>query len=385
MLTCLAWLAAALLVLHAEPESSVPEPDAAWDAVFTRGEGWNGGDIAHSIDLGGRTLWLFGDSFVGPAREGKRAGSTMVRNAVALHATPERGEAPAEIAFFAGPAAAGKPASNFLDPDRTRWPEEAWFWLMGDGAVVGTGAERRLVLFATVVGPSGHPEGMWNFRRIGGAILTIRNFAEPADAWAFEQAANPIVQPQARHGEEPRPAMNWGAAVLPGEHGEWFIYGVRNRADHMHELILARCDADELDRPGAWVFFDGAGWVKGAGSAAALRRGITDEFTIGRVEVEGRPVLILIHSQPFLGRHVLASAAARPEGPWGEPVRLFEVPIEDRRLITYAARGHAGLSRPGELLVTYVVNSTDFWHVVGDATLYRPRFVRVPATLLPRP
>jgi hypothetical protein len=52
------------------------------DPVFPYKEGWLGGDAAFSILLpDGRSLWLFGDSFVGSANQTNRPGSKMVRNA----------------------------------------------------------------------------------------------------------------------------------------------------------------------------------------------------------------------------------------------------------------------------------------------------------------
>jgi hypothetical protein len=54
----------------------------------------------------------------------------------------------------------------------------------------------------------------------------------------------------------------------------------------------------------------------------------------------------------------------------------------NRAYFTYAAKGHARLSRPGELLVTYLVNSQNFGDLIGDTTIYRPMFLRVPAAIL---
>ena len=44
----------------------IATPSAYWDSVFTRyGNGWTGGDIAYSYRLpDGRSVWLFGDSFL---------------------------------------------------------------------------------------------------------------------------------------------------------------------------------------------------------------------------------------------------------------------------------------------------------------------------------
>jgi hypothetical protein len=49
----------------------------------------------------------------------------------------------------------------------------------------------------------------------------------------------------------------------------------------------------------------------------------------------------------------------------------------DKRLFCYGAKAHPTLSSGQDLVVTYVVNSFDFWQVAREARLYWPRFVRV--------
>ena len=54
----------------------------------------------------------------------------------------------------------------------------------------------------------------------------------------------------------------------------------------------------------------------------------------------------------------------------------------DRELFTYNAMAHPQYDRDGMLLVSYCVNSKrprDIWE---DASIYRPRFLRVPYDLI---
>jgi len=76
----------------------------------------------------------------------------------------------------------------------------------------------------------------------------------------------------------------------------------------------------------------------------------------------------------------LVKTAEKPEGPWSSSRAVYTVPGLDRgkAYFTYAAKGHLHLSRPGEILVTYIINANDFWDAAADASIYRPRFVRVP-------
>ncbi|MBK7404273.1 MAG: hypothetical protein IPJ41_06470 [Phycisphaerales bacterium] len=383
--------------IHAQPTDppGVLE-DGVWNEVFTRDGGWNGGDIGHSIDLGdGRTLWLFGDSIVGPVRNGSRVGgeSKMVRGAIAWHKTPRQGEAPEAVHFAVPDPGLVEPEVEWIRPEADLFGEGAWLWLMGDGLVVrGDEGRDRFVLFATAIGPAGNPEGMWDFRRLGGAILSVKNPGDAPDTWRVEQRVNPLVSETAKFGEPAQEGENWGLAVVAWPSGgavgprTLYVYGLRSGGPGDNRLLVARCSEGELDAPGAWRFWDGAAWGADAGQAAPIADGLVDEFTIEPVRREGEDELVLIQSEPMLGRHVLARASPAPEGPWSDPRALYEVSGvgEDPRLLTYAAKGHARLSEPGTLLVSTVVNSPDLGRVFRDAGLYRPRFVAVPLGLLPR-
>ena len=60
-----------------------PWPEA--DTLFRSNPRWMGSDDAYSIDLGdGRTLWLFGDTFISRTFLNTRRLSTMIRNSVAI-------------------------------------------------------------------------------------------------------------------------------------------------------------------------------------------------------------------------------------------------------------------------------------------------------------
>jgi hypothetical protein len=90
----------------------------------------------------------------------------------------------------------------------------------------------------------------------------------------------------------------------------------------------------------------------------------------------------MVHSEPFLGRRIFVRTASRPEGPWSKPMPVYRVPEVDRNraYFTYAAKGHVQLSRSGQLLISYVVNSHDFGAMCKDAAIYRPRFISIPTS-----
>jgi hypothetical protein len=69
-----------------------------------------------------------------------------------------------------------------------------------------------------------------------------------------------------------------------------------------------------------------------------------------------------------------------PTGPFGPVIQLWECPEvkENKRYFTYNAKAHPNLSGPGELLISYNVNSFDFFNQIKiNPNLYRPRFIKI--------
>jgi len=381
--------------------------DAAWDAAFTRTDGWTGGDVAATVDLGdGRTLWLFGDSLIGRVEKGKHAaGTQMVNNAVAVHPAPAAGSglppAAQDLRFFWGPAGADGKAAAWLAPDAARVKARGdeskepgangWYWPAGGGCVVaGDSGKPRLILFYWHIGRRAGDHGIWAFKNVGGTLAVVDNLREPVEKWRVDQFANPhVVTADAAKADPALRENNWGAAALSGSADDGvehvYIYGVRETAPLNKQLLLARAPAKSVERLETWRFYAGKDrWSQKAADAASIADGMANEFSVNLMTFGGRERFVMVQSEPLFGTHILVRTAARPEGPWPKGPAVYNVPgvAKNKAYFTYAAKGHPHLSREGELLVTYVINSNDFWAMLGDAEIYRPRFVRVPVTLI---
>ena len=383
-------------------------PDAKWDAVFDRTSGWTGGDVVGSVDLGhGRVLWLFGDTWIGEVAEGAHSpGSRMANNSMGLHVgdscKPGDPPAPSEIRFYWGKNdAAGHPTA-WIVPDplrvkgstKTTDPEHphGWYWPTGGAAVVlGPHGKPCLLVFLFHVGKAEGQAGVWAFKSLGGALAVIDNFDQPVEKWRVEQHDIPYaISTDMAKADTGLRETSWGMAALwqPADAknapGGLYVYGIRNQSPLNRQLLLARVPADAVDQPGKWRFYADSGqWSGRLQDATPVAEDLVNELSVEEYVVEGRPLLIMVHSEPLLGRHIFVRTASRPEGPWTRPMPVYSVPEVDRRrtYFTYAAKGHLQLSRQGELLISYVVNSHDFRAMFQDATIYRPRFISIP---LPR-
>ncbi len=405
-------LPAVLPACHSPQPAFANEPSVAlgteapdWDAVFARTAGWTGADAVYSVDLGdGRTLWLFGDTWIGSVADGKHApGSRLINNSIAVHRTPPVGSArppaPDEIAFHWGPDDSDRKPTAWIVPDPSRVnsgdgaAEEGagtgWYW-PGDGVVVAKGSGRRakLVLFLSRIGKRPGDHGVWGFKSVGGAVAVVDDPHRPARLWHVEQHDNPhVIDTDMAAGDSNLREISWGAAVFHeptsgSPHGGYlYIYGIKEQGPWNKQLLLARVRADTVERFDAWRFYtsDG-GWSADLSDAGAIADHVVNELSVERVTIRGRRMLIMVHSESLFGDRILLRLAENPQGPWSKPIGVYEVPgiRKNKTYFTYAAKGHAHLSRQGELLISYVINAHDFRAMVADASIYRPRFIRVP-------
>jgi hypothetical protein len=373
-------------------------PDAEWNAVFDRTDEWTGADCAGSVDLGdGRTLWMFGDTWISKIRNGKRQpGATMVNNSIAVHPTdkaaPWRSPDPCNVQFVWGPNGKdGKPTAWASPPaiGGDAASDHDWLWCNG-GGVVGVakdGKSPRLIVFFFRVRRDLHGKGVWNFTTVGTSFAVIENVDDPPDRWKSK------IYDMPRAGLAERVNGNleifWGMSASresgrSDEIGNVRIFGTRKKGPFETSLVLCRATSTTIDLL-RFEFFDGTSWRHSFQTAARpLAPGLVSEFSIDKMDIAGRPVWVLVQSEPLLGRRIFVRIALQPEGPWSPARTIYTVPDinKSRAYFTYAAKGHASLSRPGELLVTYLVNSQNFGDLVNDTTIYRPKFLRVPASAI---
>ncbi|HET6326353.1 MAG TPA: hypothetical protein VFG04_16890 [Planctomycetaceae bacterium] len=377
-------------------------PDSEWNAVFDRADGWTGADAAGSVDLGdGRTLWMFGDTWIGRIRDGKRLpGARMVNNSIAVHPTdraqPWRPPDPRSVRFFWGPLdKEGQPTAWLIPPIGPGQAENRdrrdWFWATGGGVVVSQekGADRRLIvfLFRTRRDPDG--KGVWNFATVGTSLAVIDNVSDSPERWRprIFDIPNAGTRKDRRDGQSLEILWGMSAMAQPGTSGDAgraLVFGTRKSGPFEMGLLMARVPA-EIERFGDWRFVGESNNFTSVSTAARpLANGLVSEFSIEQMHNRGRQMWVLVQSEPFLGKRIFVRTAPQPEGPWSPRREIYSVPdvAKNRAYFTYAAKGHAALSRPGELLVTYLVNSQNFGDLMSDTTIYHPKFLRVPATVI---
>jgi hypothetical protein len=359
-------IAASLFITNLAAAAVVPvfgeaQPLPEMDALFQQKDNWIGGDGVYSVALTPeRTLWLFSDTWIGSVRNGKRTNASMVNNTLALQ---EGHGANSKLQFIVRHDAGGKPTA-FLTPEDQR----GWFWPWSS-ACLG----QRLFLFLTQVEKNG-AGGAFGFRQIGHSLGVVTNPLAPPLEWRVEQHPLPCTEFSTEcH-------IAFGAAnVVAGEY--LYVYGTREDikpGGRERYLVVARVPTNDVADFSAWRYFADGQWDTDFHKASGLANRMATEFSVSFLPKLGQ--YVLVYTDRGLSPRIEVRTAPTPWGKWSAPATVFRCPEmgKDKNVFCYAAKAHPSEGGDDALIVSYVANSYDFRQVMADASLYWPRFVRVP-------
>jgi len=366
-------------------------PQRCGPPQFPYAEGWLGGDAAYSIPLApGKSVWLFGDTFVGTPQQTTRVGSTFVHNSIAVSQCSASGQW--QIDYHWGHTDDGR-ARAFFHPE----VGDAFWWLFDGFTHAG-----RLYIGLLGVERS-EPRGKLNlpFRYTGMKLARIDNPADPPEQWKID------ILPLSN---DPF-AIPGSTMVVYGPHVYLFAFFDRDPTRHprmLSRIPLSEFEADSPRPDAAIEYLDRDGrWQPGFDPERAR---IVMDDNASEMSVRFEPELdrwVAVYNYPDLTEmfpvvppedEVFVRTAKRLEGPWSQPQSIFEIPEldasnpeRDPNTFCYAAKAHPEYAPPGELLFTYVCNlftptGEDDWTVLvrlfEEMELYRPRVVSLPLSVI---
>ncbi len=350
-----------------------------WSNLFTRNSGWFGGDGIYTIPLSGaesktagkkdKTLFIFSDSMLGEISDGKlQPGSKMIHNSVALL---EGKEPIASKMNFSWALKDGKPESVFI-PKTTNTGPTDYYWL-GDG-FVNQELNNAVYIFGYRVKTVS--DGTFGFSEVGNTLIKIAAGQKPPFD-TYEQKDTPFYLDKSTGETGSYGAgiyVNTAKAGAPQPDGYIYIYGVKGQAK---KLLVARVLPKEFEDYSKWTFFDGTNWQADMHKAATVTDQVSNELSLTALK-NGRYALVF--QQNGMGRSVAMRIGASPKGPFGPVIKLFDTSpsLTQKSYFSYNAKAHPSLSETGELLISYNINSFDFFKDLNVyPQLYRPRFIKV--------
>lgn len=319
---------------------------------FPDRDGWYGGDGAYSILLDdGRTLWLFGDTFVSD-REGRKNRVDMdlvLGTTLAISTCSKEGRF--NIRYFLE-----KKEVRFI----SSFGGKQWVWPQDPFKV-----HDRLYIPLMVIAPAPEMDGPFKFKITGHKIAVIRNYhgKDPHD-WSVEYLDWSSAIP-------PGVAALATTSVVSGKEVYFYPFCVPSeQAPGVLGNILVRIPTDRLHDPaGAMEYYaKDDTWRKGLdpGKAKIVLDAGVSELSVRYHESRKRwiAVYLSIHNK---GDRLLYREASRLEGPWSDPKALIAVipevtptdPKYHKSNFCYAGKEHIQFAKEGKLVTTYVCNSLD--------------------------
>lgn len=357
------------------------EPAPEWTALFKRNHGWFGGDGIFSVALNGlekkakendEVLIWFSDSLLGDIiNDSLETDLTMINNSVALL----KGKKPdsSAIHFFWNSTNSNAASSVFVP--ETPWSVAGEYYWLGDG-FVNTEMNNDIFIFGYRI-RNIPGKAVFGFKQTGNTLIRIPGGEKPPFTHKT-QTDIPFFK-----GRDVDSAGSFGAGILVNTakagvtngDGYLYVYGIRGT---QKEVIAARVKPETIDQFDQWKFWNGNSWTKDINSISPIADHASNELSVSQLE-DGR--YIMVFQEDGLSSRIGIKLGASPVGPFGEMIAVYDAK-EDLRdspnLFSYNAKAHPVLSNPGELLISYNINSFDFsTDIKKHPHLYRPRFIKL--------
>jgi hypothetical protein len=351
-----------------------------WTNLFYRNAGWIGADgifavPSNGVDTAGaaaqqETTFFFSDTILGDiVNDSIKPGFQMIHNSVAIL---KGGEAKKEsIEFYWDKKADGKPAPVFI-PNTPNSRTGDYYWL-GDGFINPAMADATYVFGYRVRDTS---SASFGFAEVGNTLIKIPKGSKPPFK-DHQQIDTPffISGTAETYGSFGACIFaNTNEAQAPNADGYVYVYGVKGKAKN---VMVARVLPAEFETFSAWRFWDGTTWNTDINAVASIADRASNEMSVTPLK-DGRYAMVF--QIDGIGTAVGLRLSNHPNGPFGPIIKVWECPEPKtaKNFITYNAKVHSNLSQPNELLISYNVNSFDFWNDIRKyPNLYRPRFIRV--------
>ena len=316
-----------------------------FNTFFDRsGNGWTGGDATYSVLLpDGRTVWMFGDSFLDTVyADYSRPFTPLIRNCFMV-------QTGSNFTTVCG---------NTIDAPEalvnTDDPDNEWYW-PGDGTVIGD----TLYVFMQYYIRTGPEAFDFAYIRTDLVTFSLPGLVEGNRTTVFTDTD-----------------IMWGAHVME-DGGYIYVYGPETYTFTKYGHVC-RYPAGNIRGTREW--WNGTNWV------------LTEpESTIGRMKrpsglnVDVSPQFAvfyhagkyrLVTQEVLFGNDIYSWEATSPTGPWTTKQTIYTTPETGGDIWTYNAWVHTQFTTgSGYLLLSYNKNSLNFFDLFDDARIYRPKFI----------
>lgn len=318
------------------------------------GGGITGGDGCISIDLkDGRSVFMWGDSFMGDVIDGIRSGSSKFITGNTFTVINKEGKIET---LYSGEISN---PSAFIAAEQLSGTYPTWYW-PGNGFVEGD----TLHLFMSKFHKTGN--GIFDFEYLGCDYFRLDVKSMNVIGMESFKAAN-------------ENDVHYGHAVLSNQDGV-YIYGTKMDASGIADVHVAKAQLVN-GRLDDFVYWDGSQWQADplkSRKLIGLYKSISEQFSVFLL---GKKIVLLSQNRLDDVKKIYSYIADNPAGPFRNERLIYTINEPDfdvDGMMIYNAMAHPQFKKGNKILVSYNVNTHDLDKVFKKASLYKPRFIWVP-------
>ncbi|RCH55459.1 hypothetical protein DJ568_06070 [Mucilaginibacter hurinus] len=310
------------------------QPDPTFNNYFTRFSGWNSGDGAQSILLpDGRTVWMFGDSFIGdvnPDRSLVSGKYALVHNAMMVQ------QDSTFTTYHSGSDSKPESLFNPESPQNIIWASH------------GVADKGNLNVFMMELAPDN--KGNWTHLTNHMAILDTKDF----------KIKKKIKVPYYNK-------ISWGERCYTDANYH-YIFGMSTNG--LNTVIhLARAKHGHLEE--MWEFYAGNNtWIKDINRAVPIS---VKPYVTAPSIIERNGRYYMVTQRNFFSRDILMFRADNIQGPYKDEVKLYTTPDVSQSYISIV---HPHFTQDNRMLIGYSLGG-DIFKMVKNIDIGRPMFIRV--------
>jgi hypothetical protein len=342
--------------------------------MFPYAQGWLGADGAYSVSLGsGKSLWFFDDTFIGPSSATSRKQSTgFIHNTVGVSTCTGMN---CTFQYYWNGMNTSSPGPIFAAPGTD------WYWAMDDFIYNNT-------LYIALMQMHAAGNGAFGFAYSGSVLASVSNYTAPPSQWkiTYQQLnTGGSVVPGVSIVVDQGPGGNPAPADLNGANYAYFFAGVGS-PPYLALLRIPLADLNDLARPGNtdWQYLNTSGsWETWTGTDTTLPSDNARVINPGATEMTVRwhsSTNQWIAVYPVgLEDQAYYSLSSSLTSRWVASKPLYTYPEMQStnanytpNVFCYAVKEHSEFETTGQLVFTYVCNSTVESDVTGNMNLYHP-------------
>jgi hypothetical protein len=346
--------------------------------LFPYAQGWLGADGAYSVSLGnGKSLWFFDDTFIGPAAATSRTQSTaFIHNSVGISTCSALN---CTFQYYWRGMNTTSPGPVFAAPGTD------WYWAMDTFIYNGT-------LYIALMQMHAAGTGAFGFAYSGSVLASIGNYTAPPSQWVITyQQLNTggSVVPGVSIVVNQGPGGNPDPANPNGANYAYFFTAVGS-PPYLALLRIPLADLSHLARPGNpdWQYLNASGsWAAWQDSTTTLPSDNAQVVNPGATEMTVRwhsstNQWIAVYPVGLDNKAFYSLSSSLTSG-WGASEPLYTYPEMQpsnanytHNVFCYAAKEHPEFEAAGQLVFTYVCNSTVENDITQNMNLYHPIVVQ---------